>query len=319
MSKVLVQKEKNYTVISNNIFKDTRLSFKAKGLLVTMLSCPPEWNYTIEGLSRLSTDGKTAIRSALVELEECGYLERRQIKDDKGRFLDVEYVIYEEPIKEADLPQLENVITENQTQLNTDRLNTTKNIKTFPFAKASRVALSISYDNKLSNGKEVNNRENYTDSINNLNNNINNNINKNIKKPAKGIDEQLEERALPIYEQVLHDPELAKDLLEITEMFYDEYRRYMGRNHKILSDMGYENIAREFIDAPEIMGECDYDIDAYKAMIEKYFMTMFFYTEHFTRSFSHFMAQGIRDVLFRKVACGRYELDEDEENDEDEE
>ena len=38
MAKVTVRKDKNFTVISNDIFKDTRLSFKAKGLLTTMLS-----------------------------------------------------------------------------------------------------------------------------------------------------------------------------------------------------------------------------------------------------------------------------------------
>ena len=87
MAKVTVKKEQNYTIISNDIFKDTRLSFKAKGLLTTMLSCPPNWNYTIEGLSKISKDGKASIRSALAELEEFGYLERKQLRDEKGSFI----------------------------------------------------------------------------------------------------------------------------------------------------------------------------------------------------------------------------------------
>lgn len=97
MAKVTVQKNNNFTVISNDIFKDTRLSCKAKGLLVTMLSCPPEWNYTVDGLTKLSLDDRASIRSTLNELETFGYLDRRRVKDKKGRFADVEYTIYEAP------------------------------------------------------------------------------------------------------------------------------------------------------------------------------------------------------------------------------
>lgn len=42
MPKIKVQKSKNYTVISNNIFKNTQLSLKAKGLLSQMLSLPDD-------------------------------------------------------------------------------------------------------------------------------------------------------------------------------------------------------------------------------------------------------------------------------------
>lgn len=127
MAKVTVKKEQNYTIISNDIFKDTRLSFKAKGLLTTMLSCPPNWNYTIEGLSKISKDGKASIRSALAELEEFGYLERKQLRDEKGSFTDLEYVVYEKPKTKnpiSENPTTDNPISENRTQLNTNKLNT---------------------------------------------------------------------------------------------------------------------------------------------------------------------------------------------------
>lgn len=61
MSNVIrVVKNCNYTTLSNYHFKDKRLSWKAKGLLSTMLSLPDNWNYTIEGLASLSDDGVKA-------------------------------------------------------------------------------------------------------------------------------------------------------------------------------------------------------------------------------------------------------------------
>lgn len=137
MAKVTVRKDKNFTVISNDIFKDNRLSFKAKGLLTTMLSCPKNWNYTIEGLSKLSTDGKASIRSALNELEEYGYLERKQLRNEKGAFTDTEYIVYEQPM--SDFRKTDKPTSDKRTQLNNNILNTYElnNNYAFPKGKGS--------------------------------------------------------------------------------------------------------------------------------------------------------------------------------------
>ncbi len=101
MSNVIrVIKNCNYTTLSNFHFKDKRLSWKAKGLLSTMLSLPEDWNYTIEGLASLSDDGVKATNSGLSELERCGYLIRKQLRDDRGHFVMMEYTIYEQPIEQ---------------------------------------------------------------------------------------------------------------------------------------------------------------------------------------------------------------------------
>lgn len=101
MSNVIrVVKNCNYTTLSNYHFRDKRLSWKAKGLLSTMLSLPDDWNYTIEGLASLSDDGIKATNSGLAELEKCGYLMRKQLRDDNGHFIAMEYTIYEQSIAE---------------------------------------------------------------------------------------------------------------------------------------------------------------------------------------------------------------------------
>jgi len=122
---VRVNKSSNYTVISNNIFKDQNLSLKARGLLTTILSLPDNWKYSIEGLASLCSDGRGSVTSAINELIEAGYVIRSQKFDETGRFSGFIYDIYEETQgKIADLPFTENPITENPITENLQQLNT---------------------------------------------------------------------------------------------------------------------------------------------------------------------------------------------------
>lgn len=121
MAKIRVFKETDYTVLDNGIFRDKNLSLKARGLLVTMLSLPEKWNYTIEGLTVILKDGKDSIRSALKELEEAGYLVRNRIRNDKGQLTETEYNVYERSVKNPEnkgfQPKSENPTLDNPIQL----------------------------------------------------------------------------------------------------------------------------------------------------------------------------------------------------------
>jgi len=96
-----VEKNKNYTVMSNYHLKDKSLSLKGKGLLSIILGLPDEWNYTTRGLAAICKEGVDCIGATLRELESFGYLERTQLRDEKGRITDTEYVIYESPQKKT--------------------------------------------------------------------------------------------------------------------------------------------------------------------------------------------------------------------------
>ena len=61
-----IEKNKNYTIMSNHHLRDKLLSYKAKGLLSFMLSLPEDWDYSINGLVKVSKEGKKAIRATLV-------------------------------------------------------------------------------------------------------------------------------------------------------------------------------------------------------------------------------------------------------------
>lgn len=93
-----VEKNANYTVMSNEHLRNRALSLKAKGLLSQMLSLPEEWDYSLEGLSRINREGVDAIRTGIRELEEHGYLERRRLRDGSGRLAGTEYVVHERAV-----------------------------------------------------------------------------------------------------------------------------------------------------------------------------------------------------------------------------
>ena len=79
-----VEKNHNYTVMSNYHLRDTGLTLKAIGLLSKMLSLTDEWDYTTRGLAAICKEGVDAIGAALKELESHGYLVRRQLRDSRG-------------------------------------------------------------------------------------------------------------------------------------------------------------------------------------------------------------------------------------------
>lgn len=134
MSTFRVNKNVNYTVMSNHHLQDKRLSLKAKGLLSYMLSLPDDWDYSLKGLTTGCRDGIDSVRSAVHELEDGGYLCRSKVRDARGRIIDYNYEVFELPQKERiekrpapvpNSPSSENPMSgfptlENPTQQNTN-------------------------------------------------------------------------------------------------------------------------------------------------------------------------------------------------------
>lgn len=121
MSVFRINKTANYTVMSNHHFKEKKMSLKAKGLLSLMLSLPDDWDYSISGLATLSKDGKDSIMSALAELEKFGYLTRKRLTDEKGRFAGVEYNIFEIPQPKEPVAENSNSANSNEEKSNSEK------------------------------------------------------------------------------------------------------------------------------------------------------------------------------------------------------
>lgn len=122
MPTIRVEKTKQYTVISNHHLKDKRLSLKSIGLLTIMLSLPDGWDFSVSGFAKICKDGITAINSAMKELEVYGYVQRNYTRDQKGRYIDIEYVVREVPLAEipAQNPIVENPILDKPREINTN-------------------------------------------------------------------------------------------------------------------------------------------------------------------------------------------------------
>ena len=117
----------NYTKVSNELLKDKELSLPAKGLLITMLSLPDDWSYSTLGLTSIVKESKNTIHRLLKELESKNYLIRKSVRDDKGRFVKYDYVIYELPypnIRDMELPDME-IRDDNKLNNNKDEIDKT--------------------------------------------------------------------------------------------------------------------------------------------------------------------------------------------------
>lgn len=75
----------NYVVVSQAIMHDRSLKLFDRGLLVTLISLPNNWHFTVDGLANILSDGRDAIKAGLKRLEAKGYLTIEQLREN-GHF-----------------------------------------------------------------------------------------------------------------------------------------------------------------------------------------------------------------------------------------
>lgn len=92
------QRLDRWTTIPNDVLRDHRLSWKARGLLAHLLSMPDGWRTSSDRLARLGPDGRDAVRSGLAELEAAGYLQRRRCQDRRTGLWSTEVIISDQPV-----------------------------------------------------------------------------------------------------------------------------------------------------------------------------------------------------------------------------
>lgn len=312
MAKVTVVKEKNYTTIDNGIFKDTRISFKAKGLLTTMLSLPPTWNYTIEGLTTLSKDGRDSIKTALKELEKFGYLERKQIRNDNGSFCDLEYFVYEKPQPKEPLvenPSSDKSSAENHRQLSTNLSNTnglkTDEVNTKGLNTDDKYALkdvkkssfkgnmyaSVPEEQEAAAPKKQSRyiSPDYTE-----------------EQLRKHVDLVVKDTVLDYHIEwdIKNDESKADSFIDILCLFCRKYKQRFEENHYVMPDKTVKSAVRRYLEPPEEM-DGTFDVESYEELMDLYFKTDFNrrgnYGGDIVLSFPHFMSDTIRGNLANRL------------------
>jgi hypothetical protein len=86
-----------FTQIRNDLFRDPRLSFKAKGVFGLISTHREGYGISIPQIAKAGKDGEAAVRTALRELEAFGYLHREQTREEDGRMGPAEYYITDDP------------------------------------------------------------------------------------------------------------------------------------------------------------------------------------------------------------------------------
>ncbi|WHM35435.1 hypothetical protein OH540_35435 [Streptomyces sp. BPPL-273] len=86
-----------FTQIANGLFRDGRLSYRAKGIFGYVSTHRSGWKVTIAGLVRLGPDGRDAVRAGLKELQEHGYLICERQRRTDGTLGESAYAITDHP------------------------------------------------------------------------------------------------------------------------------------------------------------------------------------------------------------------------------
>jgi hypothetical protein len=153
MITVINKPSNRFTIVSNTIARDIRLSCGAKGVALIILHFPENIVPTLSILRHMSPkDGRDKLRKYLSELEECGYLLRDIKRGKNGKFEGafwtfdsdptIEKPITEEP--DTGLPGPGNPTSVNTTIYNTsisktrkDKNRKTKNEPSEPLSGSS--------------------------------------------------------------------------------------------------------------------------------------------------------------------------------------
>ena len=93
--RVAKDKSNPYVMVDKQWVNDDKVSSKAKGILLYLLSKPDDWQvYEIDIVNHMK-DGRDSIRSGIKELISEKYIERKRVRNKTGKFEGYEYTVYE--------------------------------------------------------------------------------------------------------------------------------------------------------------------------------------------------------------------------------
>ena len=90
---------RSFGAVPNDLLNNPQISFKAKGLYAYMNSKPDNWDFSIQAIAAQNREGTEAIRSAIHELEEFGYLVRQKYQNEKGHW-EIDYILFDTPMRD---------------------------------------------------------------------------------------------------------------------------------------------------------------------------------------------------------------------------
>lgn len=92
----------NFSIIYNDVINDVRLSFRARGVLIWLLSKPADWSARSQAIADQSPDGRESVRTAMRELQRVGYLVIEKVRCGKTGQIRTVQTVYEVPVDVED-------------------------------------------------------------------------------------------------------------------------------------------------------------------------------------------------------------------------
>jgi hypothetical protein len=143
----------------NELLKDKQISLTSKGLYAFMQGKPDNWNFTIASMQKQLKEGQRAIRSALTELKETGWLSYEKHNDGTGT-----YTVNITPVLET--PKVQSVEVDNaKVAKRTDGVNSHVSdedpnvqnpyVQNAMMAKRTRINKKDSIEKKIVSKKEL--------------------------------------------------------------------------------------------------------------------------------------------------------------------
>lgn len=125
------RKDRGFTIVSNAVAQDARLSMRALGLLVRLLSRPDNWETNSTTLAAEFGVGREQMQGVLRELSGFGYMALVKERKEDGTFFSRWYV-YDEPEKEQpehgkpapEKPYAGEPVANNKNRLNKEPIQT---------------------------------------------------------------------------------------------------------------------------------------------------------------------------------------------------
>lgn len=92
----------NFTTIANATIRDTNLSDGSKVILLFMLSCSDDWDFSIKGLAHVFGLAERTVMRRITELKKAGYIRQRRIQNQNGIITGCNWDIFEVPSVHSD-------------------------------------------------------------------------------------------------------------------------------------------------------------------------------------------------------------------------
>jgi hypothetical protein len=86
MTTIRVADRERFTAVDRRTVNDSNLSFRARGILIWLLDKPNDWRVDSDQIGREGGEGRDAIRTALRELLDAGYIVRHKENGPDGRW-----------------------------------------------------------------------------------------------------------------------------------------------------------------------------------------------------------------------------------------